>query len=160
MVLRIVEETLKAVTPHILGVDPVDEFPSADPQASVDFLNDWFEMGIPEFRTATISCFLALNLYSLLRKGHLFPQLDSSVQAELLESLYGARGLPAYAFFYLLETPVLSAYYSRADVQRRLGFDVVALKEESEQRQVTRSGELPPKDGADDKSSAEGEGER
>ena len=156
--LRIVEETVKAITPHILGVDAVEEFPEADPQASVDFLSGWFEKGIPEFRILTNIAFLVLNLYSLFRKRRLFPQLDQSAQAELLKSLYKAKGILAYELVYLLSNPAVSYYYSRIDVQKILGFDIDGLKEESERRLVTRDGgPLPPRNSAAESSSSEGE---
>lgn len=149
--LRIVEDTVRAITPHVLGVDAVKEMPEADPQASVDFLNDWLEKGISEYRIMTSVAFLALNAYSLLRKGRLFPGLDHDAQADLLERLYKAKGIIAYQFLYLLANPAVSSYYSRMDVQRLLGFDIAALKEESNKRLVTREGgPLPPKSPATD----------
>jgi hypothetical protein len=146
VLLRIVEETLRATTPHVLGVDAVAEMPEPDPQVSVDFLNDWVEKGIPEFRAVTNLMFLGLNLYALLRKGHLFPRLGARAQADLIQRLFKVRGPVGYVFFYLLATPVVSAYYSRVDVQKLLGFDIAALQEESELRQVSRTGDLPPRD--------------
>lgn len=147
--LQIVEETVRAITPHVLGVDAVGELPGADLQASVDFLADWHEKGIPEFRVVSNLAFLTLNLYSLVRKGRLFPRLDYGSQAALLERLYRAKGALAYQFLYFLATPAVSAYYSRVDVQGLLGFDIQALKEESERRLVTRDGgPLPPRGAA------------
>jgi hypothetical protein len=154
--LRIVEETLKAITPYIISADSVEELPEAEPQASVDFLNEWVEMGIPEFRSVATLMFLGLNLYSLLRKGHLFPRLDGGARADLIQSIFKAKGLVGYVLFYLLATPVVSAYYSRADVQKLLGFDIVELKEEAEKRQVSRTAELPPKGATPDESAGEG----
>jgi len=90
--LQIVDETVRAITPHVLGVDAVGELPGPDLQASVDFLADWHQKGIPEFRVVSNLAFLTLNLYSLARKGRLFPRLDYSSQAALLERLYRARG--------------------------------------------------------------------
>jgi len=156
-VLRIVEETVRSITPHVLGLDVVEELPDADPQASVDFLSEWLEQGISEFRILTNTAFLTLNLYSLIKKGRLFPQLDHSAQAELLERLYRAKGMLAYEFLYILSNPAVSSYYSRTDVQKLLGFDIAALKEESERRLVTRdSGPLPPRDTTTESSSGEG----
>jgi hypothetical protein len=147
--LRIVEETVRAVTPHVLGVEAVEELPDADPQASVDFLRDWIEAGIPEFGALTTFAFLALNAYSLVREGRLFPSLGFDSQARLMKRLHRAKGALAYQFLYFLGSPAVSAYYSRVDVQVRLGFDIPALKEESERRIVTRSGgPLPPRDAA------------
>jgi hypothetical protein len=100
--------------------------------------------------------FLCLNLYALLRKGHLYPRLDENAQAEVMQSLFKVGGLVGYVFFYLLATPVVSAYYSRADVQKVLGFDIEALKEESEKRQVSRTGDLPAKEDAPGVSPPEG----
>jgi len=158
-VLRIVEDTVRSITPHILGVGEVDELPDADPQASVDFMVEWLEKGIPEFLLVTDIAFLAINLYSLIKKGRLFPRLDQGAQAELLENLYEAKGMLSYQLLYFIATPVVSSYYSRIDVQKLLGFDIAALKEESERRLVTRDGgSLPPRDSATE--STPGEGER
>jgi NAD-dependent DNA ligase len=146
-VLGIVEETIRAITPHVLGLDAVEELPEADPQATVDYINDWFEKGIPEYRLLTNFAFLQLNLYSLIRKGRLFPRLDYQSQARLMESLAKAKGVLVNEFLYLIGIPAVNSYYSRVDVQKLLGFDIVALKEESELRSVTRNGgPLPPKD--------------
>ncbi|MBK5093986.1 MAG: hypothetical protein JJE48_10800 [Actinobacteria bacterium] len=156
--LRIVEETVRSITPHVLGVDAVEELPEADPQASVDFLSGWLEKGIPEFQIVTNTAFLALNLYSFIKKGRLFPQLDNSKQAELLERLYDAKGVLAHQFLYFLANPAVSSYYSRIDVQKMLGFDIDTLKEESERRLVTREGgPLPPRDTAAESPADEGE---
>ena len=156
--LRIVKDTVRSITPHVLGVDAVEEFPEADPQASVDFMNGWLEKGIPEFRIVTNIAFLGLNLYSFIRKGRLFPRLDNSKQAELLERLYNAKGGLAHQFLYFLANPAVSSYYSRIDVQRLLGFDIDSLKEESERRLVTREGgPLPPRDTAAESPAGEGE---
>jgi len=158
-VLRIVEDTVRSITPHILGVGAVDELPEADPQASVDFMSGWLEKGIPEFLIVTNMAFLALNLYSLIKKGRLFPRLDQGAQAELLENIYEAKGMLAYQLLYFISNPAVSSYYSRIDVQKLLGFDIAALKEESERRLVTRDGgPLPPRDSAAE--STPGEGER
>lgn len=154
--LRIVEDTLRAITPHVISAEAVEDLPEADPQASVDFLNEWFEMGIPEFKSVATIMFLCLNLYALLRKGHLYPRLDADAQAYVMRSLFKVGGLVGYAFFYLLATPVVSAYYARTDVQKVLGFDIEALKEESEKRQVSRTGELPPKEAAPGASTGKG----
>jgi hypothetical protein len=154
--LRLVEETLRAITPHVISAEAVEDLPEADPQSSVDFLNEWVEMGIPEFRSVATLMFLCLNLYALLRKGHLYPRLDENAQAEVMQSLFKVGGLVGYVFFYLLATPVVSAYYSRADVQKVLGFDIEALKEESEKRQVSRTGDLPAKEDAPGVSPPEG----
>jgi hypothetical protein len=159
MVLRIVEETVRSITPHVLGTDAVEEFPEADPQASVEFFSEWLGKGIPEFRIITNIAFLALNAYSLARKGRLFPRLDRGTQANLLERLYKAKGILANQFLYFLASPAVSSYYSRIDVQKLLGFDIDGLKEESERRLVTRDGgPLPPRDSAVESSSGEGEG--
>jgi len=148
-VLRIVEETVEAITPHVLGCDAFEELPDPDPRASVEFLNRWTDRGIPEFRAVATLAFLALNVYSFLRTGRLFPRLDPDSQAHLLVRLYRAKGMLAYQFLYFLSTPAVNAYYSRIDVQLLLGFDVAALKEESERRLVTRDGgPLPPRDAA------------
>ena len=156
--LRIVEDTVRSITPHILGVGAVEELPEADPQASVDFMNGWLEKGIPEFRILTNIAFLTLNLYSLIKKGRLFPRLDQGAQAELMENLYEAKGMLAYQLLYFISSPAMSSYYSRIDVQKLLGFDIAALKEESERRLVTRDGgPLPPRDSAAESSSGEGE---
>jgi hypothetical protein len=157
-VLRIVEDTVRSITPHILGVGAVEELPEADPQASVDFMNGWLEKGIPEFRILTNIAFLTLNLYSLIKKGRLFPRLDQGAQAELMENLYEAKGMLAYQLLYFISNPVVSSYYSRIDVQKLLGFDIAALKEESERRLVTREGgPLPPRDSAAESTSGESE---
>jgi hypothetical protein len=156
--LRLVEETLRAITPHVISAEAVEDLPEADPQSSVDFLNEWVEMGIPEFRSVATLMFFCLNLYALLRKGHLYPRLNDEAQAAVMESLFSVGGLVGYVFFYLLATPVVSAYYSRADVQKVLGFDIEALKEESEKRLVSRNGDLPPKEAAPGASPTEGAG--
>ena len=156
--LRIVEDTLRAITPHVIGAEAVEDLPEADPQASVDFLKEWVEMGMREFGSVATLMFLCLNLYALLRKGHLYPRLDADAQADVMQSLFKVRGLVGYAFFYLLATPVVSAYYSRADVQKVLGFDIEALKEESDKRQVSRTGELPPKEATPGASTGKGAG--
>ena len=156
--LRIVEDTVRSITPHILGVGAVDELPEADPQASVDFMSGWLEKGIPEFLIVTNMAFLALNLYSLIKKGRLFPRLDQGAQAELLENIYEAKGMLAYQLLYFISNPAVSSYYSRIDVQKLLGFDIAALKEESERRLVTREGgPLPPRDSAAESTSGESE---
>src|SRR5450756_2031313 len=77
--LQIVEETVRAITPHVLGVDAVGELPGADLQASVDFLADWHEKGIPEFRVVSNLAFLTLNLYSLVRKARLETTRNSGI---------------------------------------------------------------------------------
>ena len=147
--LRIVEETVKAVTPHVLGIGAVEEFPDADPQASVDFLGDWHEKGIPEFRVVSTIAFLLLNLCSLVVKARLFPRLDYDSQAALFGRLCESKNRLADRFLYFLAMPAVSAYYARIDVQALLGFDIPALKEESERRLVTRDGgPLPPRDAA------------
>ncbi len=147
--LGIVEETIKAATPHVLGLDAVDELPEADPQASVEFTALFCEIGIPEFRWATIVSFLLLNLYSLIKKGHTFPSLDYSTQSELMERIFAQTNRVAIIFSSLISLPIVNAYYSRLDIKKLLGFDIVAMKEESELRRVTRDGgPLPPKDEA------------
>ena len=147
--LRIVEETVEAITPHVLGCDYFEELPDPDPRASAEFLERWTDRGIPEFGAVSTLAFLALNAYSFLRTGRLFPRLDRDSQARLLERLYRAKGMLAYQFLYFLSTPAVNAYYSRIDVQLLLGFDIAALKEESERRLVTRDGgPLPPRDAA------------
>jgi hypothetical protein len=159
--LRIVRETVMAVTPHVLGVEAVDGLPSADPRASVDFLEDWLDKGIPEFRVISTAAFLALSLYSIIKRGHTFPRLDHSRQAELLERLYRAKGMLAYQFLYFLATPAVNAYYSRVDVQKVLGFDIPALKQEAEMRLVTRDGgPLQPREAPSTPGSNGGESER
>jgi hypothetical protein len=156
--LRIVEETVRAVTPHVLGVDAFDDLPEADPQGSVDFLAGWLEKGIPEFGIISAAAFLALNLYSLFMKGRLFPRLDYPSQSRLLDRLFRAKGIIPYQLSYFLASPAVSAYYSRVDVQQVLGFDIPALKEESERRVVTRTGApLPPRDTPPEIAREEGE---
>ena len=156
--LRIVEDTVRSITPHILGVGAVEGLPTADPEDSVEFLSGWLEKGIPEFRILTNIAFLTLNLYSLVKKGRTFPRLDHGTQAEFLERLYEGKGTLAFLFLYFLSSPALGSYYSRIDVQRLLGFDIEGLKEESERRLVTREGgSLPPRDSAAESTSGEGE---
>lgn len=147
--LRIVEETVKAVTPLMLGVETVEGMPAPDPGDTIAFLNDWLEKSIPEFGTLNTVVYLALNLYSLVRKGHTFPRLEYGKQADLMEELYKAKGVIALEFMMLLATPAVTSYYSRVDVQELLGFDITALREEAKQREVTRDGgPLPPRDAA------------
>ena len=155
--LRIVEDTVRSITPHILGVDAVEELPQADPEDSVEFVSEWLKVGIPEFRILTNIAFLTLNLYSLVRKGRPFPSLDHGTQAELFERLYKRKGMLSYQFLYFLAVPAMGSYCSRIDVQKLLGFDIEGLKEESEKRLVTRDGSsLPPKGSAEESSSAGG----
>jgi hypothetical protein len=157
-VLRIVEDTVRSITPHILGVGEVDELPEADPEDSVEFVSRWLEAGIPEFRIINNIAFLTLNLYSMVKKGRPFPRLDHGTQAELLERLYAEKGTLAFLFLYFLSSPALGSYYSRIDVQKLLGFDIEGLKEESERRLVTRDGgPLPPRESAAESTSGEGE---
>lgn len=142
--LRIVEESLKAVTPHLLGAGAVDWLPDPDPQESVDFLADWLESGISEFRVLTTLAFLTLNLCSLATERHLFPNLGPEARERLIERLFKRRGLLSFLFAYLLGSPAISAYYSRVDVQVKLGFDIPALREEAKLRGVTRGEEALP----------------
>lgn len=156
--LRIVEETVKAVTPHILGIEAVEGMPEPDPRASVDFMNEWLAKSIPEFGILNTIVFLALNLYSLVRKWHTFPRLEHGTQADLMEGLYKAKGIVPLEFLTLLASPAITSYYSRVDVQELLGFDVTALREEARQREVTRDGgPLPPRDTAAGSENATGE---
>jgi len=142
--LRIVEESIRAVTPHVLGVDAEMELPEADPQQSVDFMREWTDVGIPEFGAVTSLAFLLLNVYSLVRKRRMFHRLDREAQAELMHRLFRAKGVPMFALLYFIANPAVSAYYSRVDVQVALGFDIPALIEESRSRLVTRDGPPPP----------------
>jgi hypothetical protein len=147
--LRIVEETARAVTPHILGVEGVEGMPAPDPEATVAFLDEWLQKSIPEYGLLNNAVFLVFNLYSLVRKGHTFPRLKQGAQADLMEGLYKMKGLIPYEFLLLLSTPAVTSYYTRIDVQELLGFDIIALREEAKNREVTRDGgPLPPK-GAD-----------
>ena len=157
--LNIVMESAKAITPHILGVDAVDELPEADPRASVEVLEEWRESGIPEFHMITTLAVIVLNLYSLVRRGHLFPRLDFGSQAALLERLFDSKSRLVGRLLFFLATPVVTAYYSRVDVQVLLGFDIPALEEESERRRVTRNGgPLPEKNTAPGEAGPSSEG--
>lgn len=146
--LRIVEDTVRAITPHILGTFAVPELPEPDPQASVDLLQEWLDKGLPEFGTVTTFALLALNLYSLANHALTFPKLNYRAQAALMERLFKRKGMMAYGFSYIVSLPVVGAYYARIDVQKMLGFDTEALKEESEKRVATRTGSLPEKEPA------------
>jgi hypothetical protein len=144
--LRIVEETVRAVTPHILGVEGAEGMPEPDPENAVAFLEEWLQKSIPEYGLLNNAVFLAFNLYSLVRKGHTFPRLEHTAQADLMESLYRMKGLVPYEFLLLLSTPSVTSYYTRIDVQELLGFDITGLREEAKMREVTREGgPLPPK---------------
>ncbi len=140
--MRIVEESVRAVTPHVLGTGAIEDLPEAVPRDSTDLLSDWFESSIPEFQAATTLAFLSLNLYCLMRKGRTFPRLDHGAQAAVMGRVFGMKSAIAFLFVYLLSTPAVTAYYSREDVQAVLGFDIAALKEEAGKRVVTRRGEL------------------
>ncbi len=156
--LRIVEESVKAVTPHLLGTGAVDWLPDADPQDSLDFLRDWSRSGIDEFTLVTTVAFLALNAYSLLKTGRLFPSLGFEDREHLMKGLFRLKGALGFLLGYFLGSPAINAYYSRVDVQVALGFDIPALKEEAERRQVTRGGEpLGPRE-SDDERPGGGEG--
>jgi hypothetical protein len=136
--LRIIEDTLRAVTPHVLGVDAVDWLPECDPQESVDFLREWTQVGIPEFGHITTLALFFLNLYSLVSMHRLFPNLDFRSQDRLMQTLFALKGMLGFLFSYFLGTAAVSTYYSRVDVQVALGFDIPSLKEEAERRHVTR----------------------
>jgi hypothetical protein len=147
--LRIVEETVRSVTPHVLGIEGVEGMPPSDPEDAVSFLGEWLDRSIPEYGTLNTAVFLLLNLYSLVRKGRTFPRLDTEAQARLMEGIFKTRGLIALEFQLLLSTPAVSSYYARVDVQEALGFDITALREEAKEREVTRDGgPLPPKEDA------------
>jgi len=143
MVLRIIEDTVRAMTPHVLGTNTFPDLPVPDPEASVELLRDWLEKGIPEFGTVTTAALLALNLYSLVNNGRTLPDCNFRAQASLLERLFKRKGSLTYGFFYIVSMPIVGAYYARDDVQKTLGFDVVALKEEAERRVVSRTASLP-----------------
>lgn len=140
--LRVVEKSVRAITPHVLGTGAIEGFPEAVPRDSTDLLDDWFESSIPEFQALTTLAFLALNLYCLIWKGRTFPRLDHVAQAGITDRVFGMKSVIAFPFVYLLSTPAVTAYYSREDVQAVLGFDIGALKEEAAKRVVTRRGEL------------------
>jgi len=144
--LRIVEETVRSVTPHVLGVEGIEGMPQPDPEEAVAFLDEWLDRSIPEYGILNTVVFVALNLYSLVRKGRTFPRLDYGAQARLMEGLFKAKGVVAQEFQLLLATPSVTSYYCRVDVQEALGFDITGLREEAKQREVTRDGgPLPPK---------------
>jgi hypothetical protein len=156
--LRIVSETVRAVTPHILGVEGVEGMPAPDTEDAVTFLDDWLQKSIPEYGLLNNAVFLAFNLYSLIRKAHTFPRLNQRAQADLMESLYRMKGLIPSEFLLLLSTPSITSYYTRIDVQELLGFDITALREEARKREVTRDGgPLPPKETAAGSENSPGE---
>lgn len=140
--LRVVEKSVLAITPHVVGSSFVAEFPEPDPQESLDFLHQSVEAGMPEFSVLTSIAFLALNLFSLVTRRRLFPALSFGDQAAVVNRLFRSGGLVSYPLVYFLSFPAVSAYYSRVDVNVLLGFDIPALKEESEKRSVARNG--PP----------------
>jgi hypothetical protein len=142
-----IEQTLRSLTPHVIGVDPTLGLPQPNPADSVAFMYEWFEKGIPEYRLLTSAALFLLNLYSLLGTGRGFSRLGYRKQAELLEPLLKSRGLIPFLALFALSSPAVNAYYSRTDVQKALGFDVEALKAEANLRAVTRSSEpLPSRD--------------
>lgn len=146
---RIVKETLRAVTPHVIPAEPGDGWPEADPAEAVEFLDEWFEKGIPEFSTLTTAAFCLLNVCSLVFAGRTFPRLGFDRQAVLMRRLYRLKGPLAFLFLYFLTAPVVNSYFSRVDVQVKLGFDIPSLLEESRLRRVTRGNTaLPGKDPA------------
>jgi hypothetical protein len=156
--LRIIEETVRAVTPHVLGVEGVEGMPEPNPEDAVAFLDEWLQKSVPEYGLLNNAVFLAFNLYSLVRKGHTFPRLEAKVQADLMESLYRMKGLIPFEFLLLLSTPSVTSYYTRIDVQELLGFDITGLREEARKREVTRDGgPLPPKETATGSENAPGE---
>jgi len=147
--LRIVEETIEAATPHFLGVDALGGLPEPDPGRSVEYLRIVCEKGIADISLVMSLMFVLLNLYTLLLKRHTFPHLDYDTQSDLMERLFDVNIGVLKGLFQIMSTPIVMAYYCRADVQKALGFDIVALKEESNLRRVTREGgPLPPKTGA------------
>jgi len=153
--LKIIEKSIEAVTPHVLGLEAVGNFPEADCRDSIAFQEELFETGVLEFRAATMFAFLALNLFSLLKKGRTFPRLEASAQSEIIERVFSSGSKKILGVAQLLSLAAATAYYSREDVQKLLGFDVAALKEETELRHVSRYGKpLPPK-GSDEATKAE-----
>lgn len=143
---RIVDETIEALTPHVLGVDELEGFPPAKPADTLDFTRSLREKIFPELRLFGTLLYLVFNLYSMLVKGHTFPRLGYQEQSELVEPVLSSRNKIIAIVVRLLSYPYFSAYYSRPDVQKMLGFDIVALKEESKLRSVSREGgPLPPK---------------
>jgi hypothetical protein len=134
------------MTIHVLGTNTFPDLPVPDPEASVELLREWLEKGIPEFGAVTTAALLALNLYSLANNGRTLPDCNFRAQASLLERLFKRKGSIMYGFFYIVSMPIVGAYYARDDVQKTLGFDVVALKEEAERRVVSRTASLPKKE--------------
>ncbi|MBM3958143.1 MAG: hypothetical protein FJ313_08850 [Gemmatimonadetes bacterium] len=142
--LRIVKETVAAVTPHVLGTGALEGLPEADPAASVEVLGRWGERGIPEFQALTALAVLALNLYALVKRGRLFHRLGFESRAALVERLCTSGSRFAGRLLFFIATPVVTAYFSRVDVQVALGFDIPSLREEAVLRRVTRNGDLQP----------------
>ncbi len=141
---RLVEETVRSITPHVIPVEADEDWPAADPEESVRFLDDWTARGIPEFSALTAVVFYAFNLYALLATGRTFPRLGFEEQARLMDRLYRMKGPLAFLFLYFLTGPTKNAYFSRVDVQVLLGFDVPSLLEEARLRRVSRSGAALP----------------
>lgn len=143
MLQRLVDETVKELTPYILGIEGREGLPRPDPDDTLEFTRTLRSRIFPEIHILGKSVYLLFNLYALFRTGRLFPYLDRDGQSALLEGLFNSGNRLVLSLLNLLTFPFFAAYYSRPDVQKLLGFDIVALKEESRLREVSRERSSP-----------------
>jgi hypothetical protein len=119
--------------------------PDIDPDAQIEFIDEYFRAGAPELTPLFFLCNLALRALAPIMKRKPFSRLTLEEKQDLVNRISASRNPLMRGITYLLGLPVFMSYYRRYDVSVPLGFDPKALKEEANLRAVTRDRDLPPK---------------
>jgi hypothetical protein len=127
---------LRRLTP--VFIEPVEGLPPADPDEVVKFSREFLQAGTPAFRVIFYIMIFVLQAICLLARGKSVYSLPPDEADEFVQSLYSHRLTALSAIPTILGTPMYMAHYNRDDMQKPLGFDIAAMREEAATREVKR----------------------